>query len=219
MTRRTTGDTGAQICLDPEALSEFRAAGLAALLLPDRRELGADRDGVTDAARDRALVRVEAVHALHHGQVHAVVHGEQVADVDPLEHQDAALHLDLSFGIGPETTASGGDTARFQRAPERAGQSTGRRGHEVVKGGGVGRAGIRGHAVVLGHLAVDAERDAVRLRRQPRPAQRALLPLDAHLGPVDDFTHAVAPFPRYHFRLTVLPRPQPTASPGSRSPD
>ena len=104
-------------CLDREALSEFCAAGLAAaraaLLLPDRRELGADRDGVTDAARDRALVSVEAVHALHHGQVHAGVHGEQVADVDPLDYQDAALQLDLSFGICPETTASGGDTARF----------------------------------------------------------------------------------------------------------
>ena len=39
--------------------------------------------------------------------------GEQVADVDPLDHQHAALQLDLSFGISPETTASGGDTARF----------------------------------------------------------------------------------------------------------
>jgi hypothetical protein len=98
-------------------VSQFCVAGLAAasavLSLPNRRDLGADRYGVPDAARDRALVSVEAVHALHHGQVHIGAHGEQVADVDPLEHQDAALQLDLSFGISPETTASGGDTARF----------------------------------------------------------------------------------------------------------
>ena len=62
------------------------AAASAALSLPNRRDLGADRDGVTDAAGDRALVGVEAVHALHHGQVHTGAHGEQVADVDPLEH-------------------------------------------------------------------------------------------------------------------------------------
>ena len=89
------------------------AAASAALSLPNRRDLGADRDGVTDAARDRALIGVEAVHALHDGQVRVGAHGEQVADVDPLDHQDAALQLDLSFGISPETTASGGDTARF----------------------------------------------------------------------------------------------------------
>lgn len=83
------------------------------LSLPNRCDLGADRDGVADAARDRASVSVEAVHALHHGQVRIGAHGEQVADMDPLEHQDAALQLDLSFGISPETTASGGDTARF----------------------------------------------------------------------------------------------------------
>ena len=136
---------------------------------------------------------MEAVHPLHHGQVHVAVDDEVVADMDPLEHQDAALQLDLAFGVSPETTASGGDTARFQRAPERADQSTGRRSDNVVEGGGVWRAGIGRHAVVLGHLAVDAERDGIGLGRQPRPAQRALLPLDAHLGPVDDLTHAVAP--------------------------
>ena len=98
-------------------MSQFCAAGLAAasavLSLPNRRDLGADRYGLTDAARDRALVSVEAVHALHHGQVHIGAHGEQVADVDPLDHQDTALQLDLSFGISPETAASVGDTARF----------------------------------------------------------------------------------------------------------
>ena len=69
-------------------MSQFCVAGLAAagavLLLPDRHDLGADRDGVTDAAHDRALVSMEAGHSLHHGQVHIGVHGEQVADMDPL---------------------------------------------------------------------------------------------------------------------------------------
>jgi hypothetical protein len=110
--------------------------------------------------------------------------------MDPLDDQHAALELDLAIGISPETTTPGGDTARFQRAPERAGQSTGHRRHEVVKRGGVRRAVLTRHSVVLGDLAVDAERDWVGLGRQPRPAQRALLPLDMHLGPVGDLTHA-----------------------------
>lgn len=90
---------------------------------------------------------MEGVHSLHHGQVHVPVDNEVGADVNPLEHQDAALQLDLALGVSPETTASGGDTARFQRTPERAGQSIGRRGDEVVEGGGVRRAGLRRHAV------------------------------------------------------------------------
>jgi hypothetical protein len=114
---------------------------------------------------------MEGVHSLHHGQVHVPVDNEVVADVNPLEHQDAALQLDLALGVSPETTASGGDTARFQRTPERAGQSTGRCGDEVVEGGGVRRAGLRRHAVVLGNLTVYAERDGVGLCRQPRPAR------------------------------------------------
>lgn len=113
---------------------------------------------------------MESVHALDRGHVHIAVDREVVADVNPLEHEDAALQLDLALGVCPETTASGGDPARFQRAPERAGQSTGRGGDDVVERGGVGRAGIRRHAVVLGHLAVHAECDWFRLGRQPRPA-------------------------------------------------
>ena len=75
-------------------MSQFCVAGLAAagavLLLPDRHDLDADRDGVTDAAHDRALVSMEAGHALHHGQVHIGVHGEQVADMDPLRPRGVA---------------------------------------------------------------------------------------------------------------------------------
>lgn len=83
--------------------------------------------------------------------------------MDPLDYQDAALQLDLAFGISPETTAS-------SAPPERVGQSAGRSGHDVVKGGGMRRAGIGRHPVVFGHLAVNAERDPAGLGRQRRPA-------------------------------------------------
>ncbi len=144
------------------------------------------------------------MHTLHHSHVHAAVDNQVVADVDPLEHQDATRQLDLAFAVSPETTASGGDTARFQRAPERAGQSTGRCRDDVVEGGGVRRAGVRRHAIMLGDLAMHAERDWVGLCRQPRPAQRPFLPFDAHLGSVDDLTHTVPPSAAHHYKTNDL---------------
>ncbi len=80
------------------------------------------------------MVGVETMHALYHGEVSIGVHGELVADMDPLDHQNATLQFSLAFGVSPETTASGGDAARFQRAPECAGQSTGMCDRLVRKG-------------------------------------------------------------------------------------
>lgn len=60
---------------------------------------------------------------------------EGVGGVDALHHQGLAVELDLAGDLGPETTASGGDAARLQRAPEGAGQSaTGRRDQVVQRG-------------------------------------------------------------------------------------
>ena len=179
---------------------------------PIHSKFGADGDGVPDAARDRALIGVEGMRTLHCGQVHVVVDPEVVADVDALEHQDAAVQLDLALGVSPETTASGGDTARFQRAPERAGQSTGRRSDDVVERGGMRRASVRRDTVMLGDLAVHAECDTAGLGRQRRPAQGPFLPLDTHLGPVGNRTYAVAP--SLADRQQATPRsdlPSPTA--------
>jgi hypothetical protein len=77
--------------------------------------------------------------------------------VDAPDDQDLAVQLDLADRVCLETTVSGGDAARLQRAPEGPGQSPGGRGHQVVQGGGVRLAVLGVAAVVLGHRAVDPE--------------------------------------------------------------
>ncbi len=67
---------------------------------------------------------MKAVNPLDDRSVRVGVDGEPVSHVDAFEYQHAAFELDLAFRVGPETTASGGDAARFERAPECASQST-----------------------------------------------------------------------------------------------
>jgi len=52
-----------------------------------------------------------------------------VGDVDVFDDQDLVVQLDLADRVCLETTVSGGDAARLQRAPEGPGQSAGGRGH------------------------------------------------------------------------------------------
>jgi hypothetical protein len=49
--------------------------------------------------------------------------------VDVFDDQDLVVQLDLADRVCLETTVSGGDAARLQRAPEGPGQSAGGRGH------------------------------------------------------------------------------------------
>jgi hypothetical protein len=163
----------------------------ATLLLLEELVGGGDVDGVADAAGDRAVVGVEAVHALDGVTVDIRVDGQLVADVDPLDDERLALQLDLAGDVAPETTASGRDPARLQRAPEGAGESTAGRGDHVVDGRRVGIVGVRGHAVVLGDGAVHPERHGVGRTRDARLPDGPAVAIDGHLGRVDDLTHVV----------------------------
>ncbi len=58
---------------------------------------------------------------------------ETVDDVDPLDHEDAVLLLDLTGHGGGESTGRRRDPARLQRASERSGQSATRGGDDVVE--------------------------------------------------------------------------------------
>ena len=49
--------------------------------------------------------------------------------MDVFDDQDLVVQLDLADRVCLETTVSGGDAARLQRAPEGPGQSAGGRGH------------------------------------------------------------------------------------------
>ena len=119
-------------------------------------EAGRDGEAAADRSRDRAAVGVQTEHPLNGGPL-CLVGGQPVGHVDAPDHQDLAVQLDLADRVRVETTVSGGDAARLQRAPEGPGQSPGSRGHQVVQGGRMRLAVLGVSAVVLGHRAVDPE--------------------------------------------------------------
>jgi hypothetical protein len=104
---------------------------------------------------------------------------ERVPDPDPLDHQHFVLDDDVAFRLARQAAISGFDPARLQRAPEGAGQSTSRRGDDVVERGCViGVLTWRG-PIVLPHLVVRAENHRVGLRRKVGLPDRSSLPDDA----------------------------------------
>jgi hypothetical protein len=97
-------------------------------------QAGGDGHAAADGAGDRAAVGVEAEHPLDRRPLvlvgdHGLVDLEMVGEVDAPDDQDLAVQLDLTDRVCAETTVSGGDAARLQRAPEGPGQSAGGRGH------------------------------------------------------------------------------------------
>jgi hypothetical protein len=67
------------------------------------------------------------------------------------------LQFDLPGRVGVETTVSGWDAARFQRAAQRAGQSTGGGRDHVVQRGRVRLVLAFLQPIMRGDLAVNAE--------------------------------------------------------------
>lgn len=121
--------------------------------------------------------------------LYAGLDSERVAHVDPLDHEDSVLGLDLADRLGDESSLSCADLARLQRAPEGAGQSAGRSGHDVVERRRVlGFAAAR-NAVMIGDLVVDPERDRLALARYERTTQRAAHAFDPHPRAVTDLGH------------------------------
>ncbi len=114
---------------------------------------------------------------------------QRVADPNPLDDEHAILDLDVTFGIRPQVALPSFDPARLQRATQGAGQSTGRRRHDVVERGRVRLEGARRRSVMFGHLVVDAEADRIVLCRKIGTAKRSLDPLDSYAGHVTHVTH------------------------------
>jgi len=131
---------------------------------------------------------VEFEGALHLAAVGVLVEAEAVGDVDPAEDQHTVVRLDLAARLGDQSALARVHSARLQRAPEGAGQSAGGGCREVVeRRRALGIAAAR-DAVVIGDLVVDAELD-LGVRQLGTP-ERALDPLDADPGGVDDLTHS-----------------------------
>lgn len=109
---------------------------------------------------------------------------KRVVDPDRLEAQDPVLDVDVALGFRGQVSPAGVDPARFQRAAKCAGQSTGRRGDDVVKRGGVVRILAGRRAVVLTDLVVRAEDHRLGLGGQECLPDRTPLPNDSHPGDV-----------------------------------
>ena len=115
---------------------------------------------------------------------------QTVTDPDPLDHENLLFDQDVTFGVGCQPAAAGVDSARLQRAPEGAAESTGGGGHDIVERGRVVGKDTGRRAVVLPYFVVGAEENWFGLGRQVGAADRPPVPLDPHLGDVHRLVHA-----------------------------
>ena len=104
---------------------------------------------------------------------------QQVGDPDPLDHQHLVFEEDVTLPGCRQTAIAGVDPARLQRATQGAGQSTSRRGDDVVEGGGVVWELARRRPIVLAHLVVGAEQHRLGFGRHVCLPDRASLSDDA----------------------------------------
>jgi hypothetical protein len=126
-------------------------------------ELGAHLDAALEAAGNRARARMEAVNAL--GLLPLLLRNRQpVVDGDPLNHEHAVAVEYLADRLDFVPLRIDFDLTRLQRAGEGAGQSTGRRGDDVVERRRVRWELVRIDAVVLGHVGMHAESHRLALR-------------------------------------------------------
>ena len=125
---------------------------------------GGDANAAAQGNGHRATVGVKPMRALGGG---ALVRGQPqvVVDVHGPDHQYRAFLAYVSGRVAGQVALTGGYIARFQRAPQRAGQSPAGGRHHVVERRGVRLMNVRIDAVVLGHLGVDAEQHRVGLGR------------------------------------------------------
>ena len=105
-------------------------------------------------------------------------------DVDSFDHEHAVLGLDFADRLCGQSSFSGGNLTRLQRASKRAGQSPGGGSDHVVERGRMCRFAAAGNAEVVGDLVVNAEQDRLILGRQQRASPRAPHAFDSHSGVV-----------------------------------
>jgi hypothetical protein len=110
-----------------------------------------DLDGISNRTGDRAMLGVERVYSLYGLRVSAVC-PEPVVRMYPLNDEYFPLKLYFAGDIGSKIVPTGFYSARFQRAPEGAGESTTCSRHDVIKRGGVRPVVIFGYSVMLRHF-------------------------------------------------------------------
>jgi hypothetical protein len=131
---------------------------------------------VVERALDRVLVGVG-------------IHAQRVPHVNALDHQHTILVLDLAASLARQPALARIDATRFQRAPERASQSAGRRSDDVIERRRPLSVAAPRDAVMVGDLVVDAEPDRLVRPGKLGAAQRAADPLDADPRDIDNLGH------------------------------
>jgi hypothetical protein len=112
---------------------------------------------------------------------------QRVVHMDPFDHQDFVLDVDIAKSFGGKAAFAGIDPARFQRAPKGSAESTGRRCHDVIQGCGVIRVLAHRGAIVFAYFVVGAENNRLCLTWKGGLPDRAALAHDAHSGYVSRF--------------------------------
>ena len=112
---------------------------------------------------------------------------QHVVHMDPSDHQDFVLDIDIAASLGGKAAFAGIDPARFQRAPKCSAESTGRRGYDVIKGRGVIRILARCCAVMFAYFVVGAKDNRLCLTWKGGLPDGSTLAHDAHPGYVSRF--------------------------------
>src|SRR5216684_1544289 len=153
----------------------------------DELQLRGDVDAAADALGDRAAARVERMRSLRRLALVLGAAGEVIANVDALDHQHLVLDDHDTLGIGGQLSLAGVDPARLQRASKGTGESTGRRGDDVVERGRVVGVLAGSGAVMLAHLVVGPEYDGLGFHGQISPADWSALADNPHFRDVLGF--------------------------------
>ena len=109
--------------------------------------------------------------------------------MDAPYYEHTFVLLDFTHSLGHKPVDRRGNLTRLQRASKGSGESTSRRGDDIVERGGMRREGIRRNLIMLGDCAMDSEDHRRRLRGQIRAPHRTSLALDAHFRSVDYVSH------------------------------
>src|SRR5713226_1735937 len=143
-----------------------------------------------DSLADRAVALVElerpvGLDALAAGNFQAVT------QLDRGDAHQLVFALDAAFDVGLEVILCG-DSARFQRAGQRAGKSTSERSDNMVDRGGEGLSRL--HLVKRRVAAMHAKAQRLSEALDMRLAQRALLLHNSDLRDVHELTHGPPPW-------------------------
>ena len=135
---------------------------------------GRDLDTISDSARHRAGIGMYSMGTLRlFFKLRIRVHPQVIGHMNTFDDQYLAIFSNFALGCAFEQTIASRDAARFQRATEGAGQSSGRGGHHHVQGGHMRIDHLVIDAIMFGDLGVHAEIHGIIFCREGDAAQSA----------------------------------------------